>query len=1164
MEVKLHNDEAWTLVPPARGRRGSQRPGATSAAVADDLPPQFLREGVEVALVRTVAPKVHRRGERPPISFSVECAPGERAITVARHPSAALTFHPPVYRTSTRSGARRGKERSVLEFEIELAEGAPVRRGVLSAGLRLLVVKVKEKLVDAALSAGLRLASHAAESLWWKKRNLAEGWRAVNEAAHGFALSKISTDSIQGKRSLLLIHGTFSDTAGSFGKWLRPEVLLQLHDRYEGRVFAFEHFSVSRSPEENARALLEFLPDREQIFDAVAYSRGGLLLRMIAEQPQRFGHLARRFRLEHGVLVAVPNGGTPLASGQRWEQTFGFVANLLELVPDNPWTTAAQFIADGIVWLAGHVTGDLPGLAAMDAQGETIASLQDVNGPVYPRYSAIGANYHPDHNMWARLLDAGVDGFFSGANDLVVPTNGAWDVDPATPSVVPAERIGCFGFGGNLRVHSGAVNHFNILAQDEVAQFILGALKGDRLDWPPLDLSKPILSRRIWRGSAANQRREALTPREFAGASAPTGTPAVAMQAFSYSLSVVKAEQEGDRTLQLMILGDPKASNLAQILAMYGSARVMEPFPLRNRPGEIGAGSRFRNIIKMHEEIQMNLEGRVSKRSKQVPALPTDEELREFGGYLFDTIFTGRIRRLYDLARSEQRIRPLNVIFTCTIPWVAAKPWEFAFDPNRRKFLATEEIHFIRNVLTAVPAQRVDIEREKLRLLVVEAQPVGTAPLAIEEEEAQLKEKFRPLTEANLIQIDVLARATPDRLHEMILGRSLDRCPYHIVHFIGHGEFDREANAGRLLFHAGDDGHQPVDVQTLREILCGRGLQVVFLNACDTARDDARSLNRGVAQGLVEGGLPAVVANQYKVLDPSAVAFAQHFYWSLTNGATLGEAAREARIAVNYSIDGEIIDWAVPVLYARYPDQQLCERKAKSALLKRPPPQDAAQPRASIKATHALKPTIVGVSDLARYFSGLTETLNRLNGVQSRFNFRLVEVNTPMGVWQRQVDEKKTYLHAERFADKLKAKPKALGVDYLGCITNWWMCDDETLNIYGWWSGEQKLPVLVFSTAGLALPTRGARAGRVIANALVQGLAAQLVESHANVSCIHEDPPRNCPFYFNEYRDIESVTGRLQFSEQSRKLLLTCLPKKLDPPGVISAFDAILGAFDHE
>jgi hypothetical protein len=82
--------------------------------------------------------------------------------------------------------------------------------------------------------------------------------------------------------------------------------------------------------------------------------------------------------------------------------------------------------------------------------------------------------------------------------------------------------------------------------------------------------------------------------------------------------------------------------------------------------------------------------------------------------------------------------------------------------------------------------------------------------------------------------------------------------------------------------------------------------------------------HRGVAPALVAGGLPAVLANQYKVLDSAALAFAGHFYWSLANGHTLGDAAREARVAVRCAGPPETIDWAVPVLFARDPRAVLC------------------------------------------------------------------------------------------------------------------------------------------------------------------------------------------------------------------------------------------------
>ena len=78
----------------------------------------------------------------------------------------------------------------------------------------------------------------------------------------------------------------------------------------------------------------------------------------------------------------------------------------------------------------------------------------------------------------------------------------------------------------------------------------------------------------------------------------------------------------------------------------------------------------------------------------------------------------------------------------------------------------------------------------------------------------------------------------------------------------------------------------------------------MFLNACESGRGGRADFNKGVAQSLVAHGLPALVANQYSVLDSSATSFAQHFYWSLAQGMSIGQAAREARIAVNYSLHG--------------------------------------------------------------------------------------------------------------------------------------------------------------------------------------------------------------------------------------------------------------------
>ena len=109
------------------------------------------------------------------------------------------------------------------------------------------------------------------------------------------------------------------------------------------------------------------------------------------------------------MLVASPNDGTPLATPKRWDETIGWMANLLELFPDNPFTSGAAFVAHGLNWLANHASGDLPGLHSMDAEGDVIAAIQREPGPPPDAYAALVASYEPTGETLQRLLDIGID-----------------------------------------------------------------------------------------------------------------------------------------------------------------------------------------------------------------------------------------------------------------------------------------------------------------------------------------------------------------------------------------------------------------------------------------------------------------------------------------------------------------------------------------------------------------------------------------------------------------------------------------------------------------------------------------------------------------------------------------------------------------------------------
>jgi CHAT domain-containing protein len=151
-----------------------------------------------------------------------------------------------------------------------------------------------------------------------------------------------------------------------------------------------------------------------------------------------------------------------------------------------------------------------------------------------------------------------------------------------------------------------------------------------------------------------------------------------------------------------------------------------------------------------------------------------------------------------------------------------------------------------------------------------------------------------------------------------------------VLHFVGHGAFDEKEKTGVLFLVDSRGRSLGVDTDRVLRLVAGRGLKLVVLNACETGRGSRTDFLRGVAPALLAGGVPAVLANQYKVLDSSATAFTRHFYWALAKGHSLGAAAREARVAVSYAKGAEPMDWAVPVLYARDTSLVFC-RPARTA-----------------------------------------------------------------------------------------------------------------------------------------------------------------------------------------------------------------------------------------
>src|SRR5262249_14407665 len=164
----------------------------------------------------------------------------------------------------------------------------------------------------------------------------------------------------------------------------------------------------------------------------------------------------------------------------------------------------------------------------------------------------------------------------------------------------------------------------------------------------------------------------------------------------------------------------------------------------------------------------------------------------------------------------------------------------------------------------------------------------------------------------------------------------------HIFHFIGHGRFDPdpEVQDGILMLESDDGKSYPVSGQLLgMHLEEHRPLRLVILNACEGARSSLSHAFGGTAQSLVQHGIPAVVAMQFKITDNAAITFASEFYAAIADYYPVDAALAQSRLAIRG--EDNHLEWATPALYMRSPDGRIFDSGDADARREPAPPRDA-------------------------------------------------------------------------------------------------------------------------------------------------------------------------------------------------------------------------------
>ena len=244
---------------------------------------------------------------------------------------------------------------------------------------------------------------------------------------------------------------------------------------------------------------------------------------------------------------------------------------------------------------------------------------------------------------------------------------------------------------------------------------------------------------------------------------------------------------------------------------------------------------------------------------------------------LYEAIFRDEIlaclRRSLDEAHRQEKGLRIRLRLA-DAPELTNLPWEYLYDRSRDTFFAlSSETPLVRYLDLPEPPR--DLQGEpKLRVLAVIASPTGYPPLDVEHEWANLKTALHDLEARGLVAID---RLTPPSIEA--LQRQLLRQEYHILHFLGHGSFDTEANDSVLLLQHEAGQPQVVTGQDFSTLLRDhRSLRLALLNACRGAEAASGDAYSGVAQRLVRDGIPAVIAMRTAISDKAGIALASSFY----------------------------------------------------------------------------------------------------------------------------------------------------------------------------------------------------------------------------------------------------------------------------------------------
>ena len=328
------------------------------------------------------------------------------------------------------------------------------------------------------------------------ERSLRSRLRQLRQDGNGgYALADIEVAGPFAGRTLLFVHGTFSNAANmlaefkstSFGRGFLDSAM----KKYDRLVF-FEHATLSVSPVINALELGRAFAGSTGQIHTIAHSRGGLIVRWWLEAFGSSLQLGGRSPVRV-VFAGSPLHGTSLAAPDKLQSAMSLISNIgtfaemtLKIAgATNPFLWVGGKLVEVIVSVTGALAKTplvdalvvlIPGLAGQSAVNNNHELNRLRLGPcaVNPLYYVVKSNFETENPGWkfwrnfrkGRMGDLAADIVFPGPNDLVVDTVSMTDLGESDFKLKLAGAPCDFGT-------SDTVWHCNYFQQQKTITYII-------------------------------------------------------------------------------------------------------------------------------------------------------------------------------------------------------------------------------------------------------------------------------------------------------------------------------------------------------------------------------------------------------------------------------------------------------------------------------------------------------------------------------------------------------------------------------------------------------------------------------------------------------------------------------------------------------------------